>query len=241
MSAIIDLPSPNCRARPDGAVIDTLVLHYTGMQSGQAAIDRLRDPAAEVSSHYVVEEDGRVFRLVAERLRAAHAGISNWRGRAMLNDSSIGIEIVNPGHEWGYRPFPPAQIDAVRALCLGILDRHPIEQRRIVGHSDIAPDRKQDPGELFPWATLAASGIGLFPHGVADAGTENPVSGATRLAPIRARLRSIGFGIDEEGEMDQALRIVLLAFQRRWRPETVNGLADAGTVARLDAVAALYA
>ena len=159
----------------------------------------------------------------------------------MLNDSSIGIEIVNPGHEWGYRPFPPAQIEAVRSLCLGIMARHPIEQRRIVGHSDIAPDRKQDPGELFPWEDLARAGIGLFPHGVADAGTENSVSDAAGLAPIRAALRSIGFGIDREGEMNQALRIVLLAFQRRWRPETVNGLADAGTVARLRAVAGLYA
>jgi N-acetylmuramoyl-L-alanine amidase len=160
---IRDVPSPNHEARPEGAVIDTLVLHYTGMRSGAEAIARLCDPAAKVSAHYVVEEDGAVFRLVAEERRAAHAGISHWRGRSALNGNSIGIEIVNPGHEWGYRPFPALQMAAVCDLCLEIMGRHPIDPRNVVAHSDIAPDRKQDPGELFDWQGLAANGVGLWP------------------------------------------------------------------------------
>jgi len=156
---ITDLPSPNQDDRP--LPVDMLILHYTGMQSAQAAIDRLRDPAAKVSSHYVVDEDGAIYRLVAEEQRAYHAGISYWRGRTALNDCSIGIEIVNPGHEWGYRPFPDAQMQAVRSLCLEILARHAIPARNVVGHSDVAPNRKQDPGELFPWRWLAGQGVGL--------------------------------------------------------------------------------
>lgn len=236
---IRELPSPNRRPRPPGAVVDTLVLHYTGMRSAEAAIDRLRDPQAEVSSHYVVLEDGGIVRLVPEEQRAAHAGISFWRGREMLNDSAIGIEIVNPGHEWGYRPFPDVQIVAVRRLCLGILSRHPVPQTGIVGHSDIAPDRKQDPGELFPWAALSRDGIGLFPHDTPDLGNGDSVTDAAGLAPIRAALHSIGYRIDLEGPMDDALTLVMTAFQRRWRQETVNGLADAGSRARMSAVAAL--
>ena len=236
---MIDLPSPNRRAREAGAVIDTLVLHYTGMRSGSAAIDRLRDPAAQVSSHYVVEEDGRVFRLVPEALRAAHAGISFWQGRSMLNDSSIGVEIVNPGHEWGYRPFPDAQVAAVEGLCRAILSRHAIPPLRVVAHSDVAPDRKQDPGELFPWDRLAAAGIGAYPHGVADAGTGDPRDEAGALAPVRAQLRRIGYDVAATGGLDAPLATVLAAFQRHWRPETVNGLADAGTRGRIAAVAGL--
>ncbi len=236
---ITELPSPNCRARETGAAIDTLVLHYTGMQSGQAALDRLRDPAAQVSSHYVVEEDGRVFRLVPEGLRAAHAGISFWQGRSMLNDSSIGIEIVNPGHEWGYRPFPDAQIAAVETLCRAILSRHAIPPLRVVAHSDIAPDRKQDPGELFPWSRLAAAGIGAYPQGVADAGIGDPQDAPDALAGTRAQLRRIGYDVAMIGGLDAPLAIVLAAFQRHWRPETVNGLADAGTRGRIAAVAGL--
>lgn len=146
-----------------------LVLHYTGMASAASAIDRLCDPASRVSSHYVVEEDGQVWSLVPEARRAWHAGLSFWRGRTGLNHWSIGIEIVNPGHEWGYRPFPAAQMNAVRDLCLGLLARHPIPARNVVGHSDIAPTRKQDPGELFDWAALARSGVGLWPDIAAPA------------------------------------------------------------------------
>ncbi len=234
--AIVEHPSPNCRARPPGIVIDTLVLHYTGMRTAQAAINRLCDPEAEVSSHYVVEEDGRIVRLVPEELRAAHAGVSFWRGRRMLNDSSVGIEIVNPGHEWGYRPFPEAQVEATEALCSAILRRHPIPPTGVVGHSDVAPDRKQDPGELFPWARLARRGIGLYPLDVPDLGTAEDAAG---LEPVRRALRRIGYDIIGEGAMDDMLGIALTAFQRHWRPETVNGRADRGTRARIEAVARL--
>jgi N-acetylmuramoyl-L-alanine amidase len=233
---IIALPSPNQRDRPAPSAIDTLILHYTGMESGEAAIERLRDPEAGVSSHYVVEEDGRIFQLVEEHRRAAHAGTSFWRGREMLNDSSIGIEIVNPGHEWGYRLFPAIQIEAVRRLCRAILFRHPIPPDRVLGHSDVAPDRKQDPGELFPWEGLARNGIGIWPDGVADLGNGDPALDGAELAPVRHALRRIGYAADETGGMDDELAVVLRAFQRHWRPEAVTGLADRGTRARLFAV-----
>jgi N-acetylmuramoyl-L-alanine amidase len=209
------------------------------MKTGADAIARLRDPEAEVSSHYVIEEDGRIFQLVEEHRRAAHAGISVWCGREMLNDSSIGIEIVNPGHEWGYRAFPSAQIEALRGLCIEIMRRHPIPPSRVLGHSDVAPNRKQDPGELFPWEMLARDGIGVWPHGVADLGQDDPLTDRARLATTRHALGRIGYAIEEDGGMDEKLATVLRAFQRHWRPECVNGKADRGTVARLAAVASL--
>lgn len=216
--------SPNQDDRPAGAVIDTLVLHYTGMQSAGAAIDRLCDPAAKVSAHYVVAEDGTTWRLVAETRRAFHAGISHWRGRAGLNATSIGIEIVNPGHAWGYSDFPALQMAAVCDLCLEILGRHPaIAPWGVVGHSDIAPDRKQDPGERFDWQGLAANGVGLWP------GRDPDRAPAAAEAP--ALLGRIGY------RTDLALPVLLAAFQRRWRADRVDGIADAGTLRRLAAVA----
>ncbi len=157
---VTDHPSPNFGPRPDGIVIDMLVIHYTGMPSGAAALRRLCDPVAEVSAHYLIEEDGRLFRLVGEAERAWHAGVASWRGESNINDRSIGIELVNPGHDYGYRPFPAAQMAALIALAGDILTRHPILTRNVVGHSDVAPSRKQDPGELFDWHALAAAGIG---------------------------------------------------------------------------------
>jgi N-acetylmuramoyl-L-alanine amidase len=218
--------SPNYDTRP--APVDTLILHYTGMQSAQAAIDRLCDPAARVSSHYVVDEDGSVFALVPEHLRAWHAGISYWRGRETLNDVSIGIEIVNPGHQCGYRPFPAVQIDAVTILCREILSRHAIPGCKVVGHSDVAPDRKQDPGELFPWRNLASCGIGLWPDvpGVDTGASDWP------LYRIRDGLATIGYRAADASEA--ALATIVTAFQRHWRPETINGVPDAGTTARLE-------
>ena len=218
---IRDHPSPNQDDRPSGTPIDTLILHYTGMPSGAAAIDRLRDPVARVSSHYVVEKDGAIFRLVAEERRAWHAGISSWRGHTLLNGRSIGIEIVNPGHEFGYRPFPALQMAAVCDLCLAILARHPIPARNVVAHSDVAPDRKEDPGELFDWEGLAANGVGVWP---AHEGA--PEGDALTL------LGRIGY------RTDLPLALLLRAFQRHWRQEQVDGIADAGTLARLNAVAA---
>lgn len=222
---IQDRPSPNWDARPQGMPIDMLILHYTGMPSAQAALDRLRDPAARVSSHYVVDEDGAVWRLVGERQRAWHAGVSSWRGHTVLNDRSVGIEIVNPGHEWGYRPFPALQMAAVCELCLGILGRHPIPPRNVVGHSDVAPDRKEDPGELFDWPGLAANGVGLWP---------DPARDADAVDDVPAALRTIGYG---EGDLATTLR----AFQRHWLPGAISGQADGATRARLHAVAAAVA
>jgi N-acetylmuramoyl-L-alanine amidase len=210
-------PSPNFDDRP-APEIDHLVLHYTGMQTGAAALERLRDPAARVSSHYVVEEDGTVYCLVDEEKRAWHAGVSYWRGVRVLNDRSVGIEIVNPGHEWGYRAFPEAQMAAVLALCGGILGRHPIPGRNVVGHSDIAPDRKQDPGELFPWAWLAARGVGQWNDDVDAPGD------------IAADLAAIGY------DMGFALPVVVTAFQRRFLPDGMTGAADARTAGRAAAI-----
>ena len=210
-------PSPNWDERRADTPVDMLVLHYTGMQSAQAAIERLRDPAARVSSHYIVEEDGTVWQLVDEAHRAFHAGVSFWRGHSALNERSIGVEIVNPGHEWGYRRFPDAQMDAVLALCRGIIARHPIPSINVVGHSDIAPDRKQDPGELFDWPGLAAQGVGLWPGNGRDAVAE---------AAVEESLLRIGYPIPD-------LPTTLAAFQRRWRPELVDGVADPATRSRI--------
>ncbi|WP_230167018.1 N-acetylmuramoyl-L-alanine amidase [Roseomonas sp. CECT 9278] len=201
-----------------------LVLHYTGMRSGAEAIARLRDPAAKVSSHYVVEEDGAIFRLVPDHRRAAHAGVSHWRGHTALNGRSIGIEIVNPGHDWGYRAFPALQMAAVCDLCLDILARHPIPARNVVAHSDIAPDRKQDPGELFDWEGLARNGVGLWP----DADPAPPPEDA-----VPALLAAIGY------RTDLPLPVLVAAFQRHWVPGRADGIADAPTRARLAAVEGL--
>jgi N-acetylmuramoyl-L-alanine amidase len=229
---VTDLPSANHDER-GGAPVDMLILHYTGMKTAQDALDRLRDPAAQVSSHYVVDEDGTVFRLVPEDRRAWHAGVSHWRGHAALNARSIGIEIVNPGHEWGYRDFPMLQMAAVCDLCLGVLARHPIPARNVVAHSDVAPDRKEDPGELFDWQGLAENGVGLWPENAPDLGTRGAVRDAVTLRPVRAALQEIGYRVAPEGSLDPALSSVLRAFQRHWRPEAVTGQADDGTLVRL--------
>jgi N-acetylmuramoyl-L-alanine amidase len=234
--AITDLPSPNHDARPDGVAIDMLILHYTGMKSAREAIERLRDPVAQVSAHYVVDEDGSVVRLVPETRRAWHAGISHWRGHAGLNGRSIGIEIVNPGHEWGYRDFPVLQMAALCDLCLTIMARHPISARNVIGHSDVAPDRKEDPGEYFDWQALAENGVGLWPFGVADLGSKGAVRDATTLRPVRAALAEIGYRVVPEGGLDPALSAVLRAFQRHWRPEAITGQVDDGTLSRLQGV-----
>ena len=216
-----EAPSPNHDERPLDEPVDMLVLHYTGMRSGADAIARLRDPVARVSSHYVVETDGLVWRLVPEERRAWHAGISHWRGHSALNGRSVGIEIVNPGHEWGYVPFPALQMAAVCDLCRDILGRHPIPPRNVVAHSDIAPDRKEDPGELFDWEGLARNGVGLWPP-----------DGAAPVEDVPAALATVGY------RTDLPLPVLLRAFQRRWRQGTVTGEADLGTRARLAAVAA---
>lgn len=226
---IRDAFSPNHDERPAGAPIDMLVLHYTGMRTAEEAIGRLRDSASRVSAHYVVEEDGAIWRLVPEERRAWHAGVSHWRGRETLNGRSVGVEVVNPGHEWGYRPFPALQMAAVCDLCLEIIARHGIAARDVVAHSDVSPDRKQDPGELFDWEGLAANGVGLWPR--ADA---PPRAIARTPDGVTGFLGAIGY------RTDLPLPVLLSAFQRRWRPARVDGGADEETLARLAAVAALH-
>ncbi|WBQ09512.1 N-acetylmuramoyl-L-alanine amidase [Hyphomonadaceae bacterium ML37] len=222
---LIDAPSPNFNARTQPVSI--LVLHYTGMESGQAALDRLRDPEAKVSAHYVVEEDGRVFALVAEDQRAWHAGRGSWRGRGDVNSASIGIEIVNGGHDFGLPDFPDVQIEAVIALSRDILARHAIAPCNIIGHSDMAPSRKSDPGEKFPWRRLAPAGVGLWPEQPAP-----PIAAADALWG----LATIGYPVQ-----DDALDDVVRAFQRRYRPGRVDGRLDNETLGLIAAVKALCA
>lgn len=208
---IADLASPNFDERPPGSPIDMLVLHYTGMRTAAEALARLTDPESKVSAHYLVEEDGTVVRLVAEEMRAWHAGVAFWRGATNINARSIGIEVVNPGHEFGYCEFPRAQMAGVIDLALGILARWPIAPRNVVGHSDIAPRRKMDPGELFDWHRLARAGIGLWPE-EADECLINEDA-------VRAMLAEIGYETTD-------LTATLKAFQRHWRPARVNGRID---------------
>lgn len=211
-------PSPNHDARPAGATVDALVLHYTGMTSAATALARLCDPAVKVSAHYLIDEVGTITPLVPEERRAWHAGVSMWQGREGLNADSIGIELVNPGHEWGYRPFPRPQIDACIALCRTLLARHAVPPRRVLAHADVAPRRKEDPGELFPWRTLAAAGIGLWPRALPPA--------TLTVEEVRVGLMAFGYPTDD-------LAATLIAFQRRFRPERVDGFPDAVTCARL--------
>jgi N-acetylmuramoyl-L-alanine amidase len=215
---IVERPSPNHDARAEGPV-DILVMHYTGMKTAEEALARLCDPEAKVSSHYTIDRDGTVYRHVAEDRRARHAGVSYWAGVRDVNSRSIGIEIVNPGHEFGYISFAEPQIAALVDLSSAILARHPIAPSRVVGHSDVAPNRKQDPGELFPWARLAEFGIGVWPGDPARAG--GPVD-AERFAADLARF---GYGVPPE--VDWRLADVIAAFQRHFRPSCINGIPDA--------------
>lgn len=231
----IEAPSPNFDARVGPP--DMIILHYTGMQSGEAALDRLRDPEAKVSAHYLVEEDGRVFRLVPEERRAWHAGASFWAGRTALNGSSVGIEIVNPGHEWGYRTFPDVQIEAVTALLGEIRERWSVPDAHILGHSDVAPARKQDPGELFPWRRLAEAGHGLWAEPAAAPGPPlNTGDQGPGVLAVQGALRRFGYDLKPTGVYDDETVTVVTAFQRHWRPERVDGVADGETRARLVAV-----
>lgn len=203
-------PSPNFDERTLPVLM--LVMHYTGMQTGAAAIDWLANPASKVSAHYVVAEDGTVLRLVDEAKRAWHAGKSWWRGVTDVNSASIGIEIVNPGHEFGYVPFPAEQMAAVEALAADIVARHRIRPSNVVGHSDIAPTRKQDPGELFDWPRLAARGLAARPVPCGDPGWTD--------AGFLAALGRYGYDITAPAD-------AIIAFQRRHRPARLDGVVDA--------------
>jgi N-acetylmuramoyl-L-alanine amidase len=236
----ISAPSRNFDARSGPP--DMIVLHYTGMQTGEAALARLRDPAAKVSAHYLVEEDGRVFALVPEERRAWHAGKSFWRGETDINARSIGVEIVNPGHEFGYRPFPDVQIAAVIDLLTDVRSRWSVEDDRLLGHSDVAPDRKEDPGELFPWRRLAEAGHGLW---VEPAAAPGPALAEGDEGPgvfaFQAGLTRLGYDSAPSGQYDANTATIVRAFQRHWRQERVDGVADGETRARLIALLRLGA
>jgi N-acetylmuramoyl-L-alanine amidase len=208
----LNLPSPNFGSR-DNAAVSMLVLHYTDTKSCKDALDILCDEKAKVSSHYVVDEDGTVYQLVKERDTAWHAGVSYWRGNKNVNNISIGIEIVNPGHRFGYHPFPESQMQAVAELCSGIIARHHILPVNVVGHSDIAPMRKIDPGELFDWKWLAGKGISLWPTPKADARNQAP----------QVMLAEFGY---ETPQDDRHLGKIIEAFQRRFRTSLINGKWD---------------
>ncbi len=229
-----DAPSPNQNARKHP--VSLLVLHYTGMQSSEAALARMRDPAAEVSAHYMIREDGRIVRLVPESARAWHAGVSKWQGLDDLNSRSVGIEIVNGGHDYpapdgSLPPYPDAQIAAVIALAREIMAHHEIPPTGLVAHSDIAPARKIDPGEHFPWPRLAQAGIGLWPEPETGAACVWSGGDPSRL---NTQLAAIGYDI---ADIPAALR----AFQRRWMPHAITGMADADTLRRLAQIAEAYA
>jgi N-acetylmuramoyl-L-alanine amidase len=213
---LVECPSPNHDARD--AAVDMLVLHYTGMKTADEALARLTDPAAKVSAHYTIGRDGRVYRHVPEDRRAWHAGVSYWAGARNINARSIGIELVNPGHEFGYIPFTDEQIAALIDIAQEIMARHNISPARVVGHSDVAPARKEDPGELFPWRALAEYGIGLWPEG------------GVQTAPQNA-LAQFGYGLPPDVEWTE--KDVVRAFQRRFRPKKLDGLWDVECALRL--------
>lgn len=234
---MIEHLSPNFDDRPIGIKIDMLVMHYTGMRSGDEALARLCDKDAKVSSHYMVHEDGRVIKLVPDEKRAWHAGISCWRGTSSLNDSSIGIEIVNPGHEFGYRPFPGAQMEAVADLAFNIIDKNQIQARNVLGHSDIAPTRKEDPGELFNWKGLASERIGLWPEVKKIKKPHNPVVSpgeeSLAVASVQKMLADYGYHIKVDGFYGPKSESIVKAFKRHFVPEYVNVVWDNMADARL--------
>lgn len=229
MVALIDRPSPNHNGRPEQGgeprSPDLLLLHYTGMRTGEAALERLCDPAAKVSAHYLIEEDGRVFRLVPDHRRAWHAGVAVWAGETDVNGISLGIELVNPGHEFGYRLFPEAQMAALIELLHVLKTKYRIDPARVIGHSDVAPLRKTDPGELFDWRRLAAEGLAL-PTPAAQPATPD-------VAAAQECLAKLGYGF-----LSEDLGAVIAAFQRRFRPSEVTGRLDAETAGLLAALTA---
>lgn len=224
VTPLLTRPSPNHDARPHGGAVDMLVLHYTDMADATSALQRLCDARAKVSAHYLIGRDGTLYQLVDEGRRAWHAGEAFWRGASDINARSVGIELDNPGHGLGLAPFPQVQVSALIGLARAVLSRHPIPSQNVVGHSDVAPRRKRDPGELFDWRALAAAGIGSWP------------SAASPLPPDMATAGRLLAGIGYE-VLD--IPATLAAFQRRYRPRRVDGLLDAETMGLIAAVAEL--
>jgi N-acetylmuramoyl-L-alanine amidase len=235
--------SPNHDARRRAEWPDMIVLHYTGMTDGQAALKLLCSPGSKVSSHYLVFEDGRIAQLVGEGRRAWHAGVSAWEGETDINSRSVGIEIVNPGHRLGYPDFPDRQIDAVIALTRDILARHAVRADRVVGHSDVAPARKDDPGEKFPWRRLHGEGVGHWVEPAAirrgrglKLGERGP-----KVAELKRALAAYGYGVTKTNAFDPETRGVVTAFQRHFRPARVDGIADGSTIETLSRLIAARA
>ena len=228
-------PSQNFGERRDNAYIDAIILHYTGMASGEAAQAWLCNPDSQVSSHYIVHEDGRVVQMVREADRAWHAGKSFWAGVTDINSCSVGIEIVNRGHDLGYDAFPDSQVESVISLTRDIVTRHNISGERVLAHSDVAPGRKIDPGEKFPWGRLASAGVGHWvppepageDHGLCEGDSGEVVKSLQML------LFRYGYGVDTDGTFGEKTRIVVEAFQRHFRPERVDGIADRSTLETL--------
>lgn len=236
---LIERPTP-FRSSREGTAIDMLVLHYTGTQTSEEALDILSGTAGkEVSAHYTIDEDGSIYHHVPEDEKAWHAGISQWRGVYNVNANSVGIEIVNPGHEFGYRAFPKSQMLAVAELCRDILDRHPlITPRNVVGHSDVAPARKEDPGELFDWPWLAQRGIGVWPdfpyRSISNINLLMLGDAGKKVASLQRRLAEYGYSVPQTGRFCEATHQCATAFQRHFRPQDIRGIWDTDADARLD-------
>lgn len=237
-------PSPNFGERRRATRPDMVILHYTGMQSGALAEDWLADPASEVSCHYIVHEDGRTVQMVREADRAWHAGASFWQGERDINSRSVGIEIVNAGHTFDYPDFPDRQIEAVAALCRDICRRHAIRPERVLAHSDVAPGRKIDPGEKFPWRRLHQAGVGHWAEpegGRWDGPTLQHGDKGDAVVRLQARMKQYGFDLETSGWFDARLMIAVTAFQRHFRASLFDGRADPETTARLHALLAALA
>lgn len=237
-------PSPSFEPRRRALTPSILLLHYTGVATAAQAIDWLSRPESKVSCHYVIDEDGRITQMVAEEMRAWHAGEAIWAGETDINSASIGIEIHNPGHEMGYPKFPQAQLAAVEALSGDIIHRHRIRPERVLAHSDVAPMRKKDPGEKFPWARLAAAGIGHWvtpePVVAADPGIARDAAGPL-VAEVQKRLARYGYGIEATGVFDPRTEFVVRAFQLHFRPQRVDGRIDQSTIDTLERLIAALA
>src|SRR5215208_1853741 len=234
------IPSPNFGDRNDSRAPDMILLHYTGMPDVEGAIARLCTAGTEVSAHYVVLEDGRIVQCVPEAKRAWHAGVAYWAGEEDINSCSIGVEVVNRGHDWGYPDFPLRQIAAVIALCRGIMLRRKVPSHRVLGHSDVAPARKKDPGEKFPWHSLANSGVGHWvqPAPIVRGETLKLGSIGDDVAGLQAALAKYGYKIPTNGKFDGPTMEVVTAFQRHFRPARVDGIADHSTISTLHALLA---
>src|ERR1700712_3891254 len=234
------IASPNFGDRNKGLLPDMIVLHYTGMPDVEGAITRLCTSGTDVSSHYIVLEDGRIVQCVPEAKRAWHAGASSWGGEEDINSCSIGIEIVNRGHDWGYPEFPLRQIAAVIALCRGIMLRRNVPPHRVLGHSDVAPARKKDPGAKFPWHSLANSGVGHWVHPAPIVRSEALKLGSISddVAGLQTALARYGYNVPVHGKFDGPTMEVVTAFQRHFRPARVDGVADHSTMTTLHALLA---